>query len=95
MQINVIDKQNPNLTFTGFGGDLMQQAGVDILMHSQELAIIGLIEVIKKQATVRRAFKIIKQQLKHNPPDLVILIDYPGLQIILRWLCFVYLLYLA
>ncbi len=76
--VQAMTAQDPTLTFTGFGGDLMQAAGVDILMHSQELAIIGLVEVIKKQATVRRAFKIIKHQLKHNPPDLVILIDYPG-----------------
>ncbi len=69
---------DPTLTYTGFGGNLMQQAGVEILIHSQELAIIGFIEVIKKQAIIRRAFKTIKHQLKYNKPDLVILIDYPG-----------------
>ncbi|HAG61849.1 MAG TPA: lipid-A-disaccharide synthase, partial [Coxiellaceae bacterium] len=52
--VQAMTEQDPTLTFTGFGGDLMQAAGVDILMHSQELAIIGLIEVIKKQETVRR-----------------------------------------
>ncbi len=76
--INAMTQQTDALSFFGFGGDLMQQAGADILMHSRELAIVGIIEVIKKFSIVRKAFKIIRHTLKHRTPDLVILIDYPG-----------------
>jgi lipid-A-disaccharide synthase len=69
---------DPNIECFGFGGDCMKQAGVDVLMHSRDLAIVGFFEVIKKQKIIRRAFRTIRTILQNNPPDLVVLIDYPG-----------------
>jgi len=76
--VQAILKQQPSTNFIGFGGDKMQQAGVDIKMHCKDLAIIGIIEVIKKYKIIRRAFKIIKNIMNTKTIDLVVLIDYPG-----------------
>lgn len=73
-----IKQQQPNATLIGFGGDQMQRAGVDIQMHCKDLAIVGLIEAIKKWRVIRRAFQCIRTIFDTQRPQLVILIDYPG-----------------
>ncbi|MCB1828151.1 MAG: lipid-A-disaccharide synthase, partial [Coxiellaceae bacterium] len=62
----------------GMGGKNMRDAGVNILLNSDELAVVGGIEVLKHFSKIRHAFKTIKQAIKQRRPDLVILIDYPG-----------------
>ena len=73
-----IKQQQPHATLIGFGGDQMQRAGVDIRMHCKELAIVGIIEAIKKWRVIRRAFQCVRTIFETQQPQLVILIDYPG-----------------
>lgn len=69
---------NPSVHIKGWGGDQMQEAGVEISKHYRELAFMGFIEVIKNIRTIRKNFKICKEQIKIFQPDVLILIDYPG-----------------
>lgn len=62
----------------GVGGRAMRQAGVDILLDSESLAVIGFVEIIAKISLLRHAMKTIVRSLRLNPPDLLILVDYPG-----------------
>jgi len=55
----------------------MASAGVDILVPSSEMAVVGLIEVLPRLPRIRRALGRIKHLLIHSPPDLLILLDYP------------------
>jgi lipid-A-disaccharide synthase len=70
--------QDPSVKFFGMGGTLMQKAGVDIRINSDALAVVGILEVIKHFSKIRQAFKTIKNAIKQEKPDLVVLIDYPG-----------------
>lgn len=69
---------NPENKFTGWGGDLMAQQGVKVLKHIRELAFMGFIEVLANIKTIKKNFKICKEQILENKPDAVIMIDYPG-----------------
>ncbi len=71
-------KLDPDLHFSGIGGKRMREAGVETLVDSGEMAVVGLIEVIKHFDVIASAFRKLKQILLQNPPDLLILIDYPG-----------------
>lgn len=71
-------RQQPDLRLSAMGGKPMQQAGVDIIVDNQSLAVMGWWEIIKNFAVIHRAMRTIKQTLKNDPPDLLILIDYPG-----------------
>lgn len=62
----------------GMGGQMMQQAGVNILASCDDLAVVGGVEVAKHFKKIRAAYKMIKKTLKQRKPHLVILIDYPG-----------------
>ena len=62
----------------GMGGKLMQEAGVNILTNSDDLAVVGGVEVMKHFNKIRKAYRTIKKAIKQRKPNLVILIDYPG-----------------
>lgn len=74
-------QQHPDWHLTGVGGDQMQQASVSLLTHIREIAIMGFLDVIRKASTLRKIYKSIKQHLKKTRPQLLILIDYPGLNL--------------
>lgn len=69
--------RDPALIFFGMGGPLMRAAGVDTLVDAREMAVVGLVEVIAHFPTIARAFLKLKECLRTDPPDLLILIDYP------------------
>ncbi|HBC79500.1 MAG TPA: lipid-A-disaccharide synthase [Bacteroidales bacterium] len=61
-----------------WGGDLMETAGANLLMHYRKTAFMGFVEVAKNLGTIRKLFSLCKQQITRFSPDVVILIDYPG-----------------
>jgi lipid-A-disaccharide synthase len=71
-------KLDPDLQFFGIGGVRMREAGVQTLVDSSEMAVVGLIEVIKHFDVISAAFRKLKQIVLNDSPDLLILIDYPG-----------------
>lgn len=76
--VQSVKKTAPNIRFYGMGADLMQKAGVDIVVDAKKLSIIGGLEIIIKFAKIWRAFHLMKRALYHDKPDLLILVDYPG-----------------
>ncbi len=73
----------PNLNFRGVGGSYLRQAGVDIMFPAEELAVVGIAEVLSQLKVIRRALKGIGQYLRRRPPALLILIDFPDFNLIL------------
>jgi lipid-A-disaccharide synthase len=59
------------------GGPLMRGVGVDTLVDAREMAVVGLVEVLAHFPTIVSAFLKLKECLRTDPPDLLILIDYP------------------
>ena len=68
----------PNIRFSGMGGDMMKDAGVDVLHHVREMAIVGIFEVINKLPLIRKAMKDMENLMDIIKPEVVVLIDYPG-----------------
>jgi lipid-A-disaccharide synthase len=68
---------NPHLSFSGMGGPKLREAGVTILADSSETAVVGLVEVISHFAAIYRAFTTLRRIIRTDPPDLLILIDFP------------------
>ncbi len=66
----------PDYQFIGIGGDKMQAAGLSLLYHIKDFAILGISEVIHHLPFLRRVLKELENTL--SQVDAVILIDYPG-----------------
>lgn len=67
----------PWVRFYGIGGQHMRQAGVRILVDAAELAVVGLIEVLKHYRHLSNVLDSMRRTLREDRPDLLILIDYP------------------
>jgi len=69
---------DPELHFFGIGGQRMREAGVQTMVDSADMAVVGLVEVLKHFDVISAAFLKLKKILREDPPALLILIDYPG-----------------
>ena len=69
---------DPELHFFGIGGQRMREAGVQTMVDSADMAVVGLVEVLKHFDVISAAFLKLKKMLREDPPALLILIDYPG-----------------
>lgn len=65
--------------FSFIGGDKMaQQAGVAPLYHYREIAVMGFTSVLRSMRKIRLAAHLLQEEMRSNPPDVVIPIDYGG-----------------
>ena len=70
-------KLDPGLVFFGIGGARMRAAGVETLVDASEMAVVGLVEGIAHFGVIYGAYRTLKRIIRRDPPDLLILIDYP------------------
>ena len=68
---------DPSISFLGIGGPKMRNAGVETLVDAREMAVVGLVEVLAHFPVIYGAFRKMEKILKADPPDLLLLIDYP------------------
>ena len=68
----------PGIRITGIGGKAMADQGADLFFPIDKLSAMGLVQVIRQLGTIKQAFCLVKRRLKADPPDAVVLIDYPG-----------------
>jgi lipid-A-disaccharide synthase len=71
------NRLDPSLSFFGIGGPRMREAGVETLVDASQMAVVGLVEVIAHFNVISSAYLTLKRIIASNPPDLLILIDYP------------------
>ena len=73
-----LKKLTPDITFFGLGGPEMEKVGVRVLYQVSTIAVVGMTEVIPRIKFIFGALRELKRLLKVTPPDILILIDYPG-----------------
>lgn len=55
----------------------MQAAGCELLVHANEVAVVGLVEVVRHLPDIRRRFKHLVAEAARRKPDAAVLIDFP------------------
>ena len=69
-----------------WGGDMMAEAGGELLSHYKERAIMGLWEVIRNLRKISQFLDQAKADILAEKPDLLLLIDNPGFNLrIAKW----------
>lgn len=69
-----------------WGGEKMEAAGAELVMHYRDLAYMGFIEVAKNIGTILKNLAFCKKDIRSFGPDALVLIDYPGFNMrIARW----------
>lgn len=69
---------HPEAHFFGIGGNRMRTAGMELLYHIDQTAVMGFVEVVKRYPFFREMLDVCEQQYRERNPDVVVLIDYPG-----------------
>lgn len=64
--------------FRGFGGEYMQEAGVELFVHYGEMAFMGLVEFLGNIRKSLNYLSRVKADILRYKPDVLILIDYGG-----------------
>ncbi|MCS6975145.1 MAG: lipid-A-disaccharide synthase [Cyclobacteriaceae bacterium] len=76
--IKYLRAYRPDCQLRGFGGDFMQQAGMELVVHYRELAFMGFGEVIRHLGKIHRNLNLCKTDILSFRPDAVVLIDFAG-----------------
>jgi lipid-A-disaccharide synthase len=61
----------------GMGGPRMASAGVDCVVRAEEMAVMGLTEVVLHLPRIYREFQKLKRAIRARRPDIAVLIDFP------------------
>ena len=63
--------------FFGMGGQRMASAGLEVVVRSEDMAVMGLTEVIRHLPRIYREFRKLKKSIHDRRPDVAVLIDFP------------------
>lgn len=69
--------EEPGIELLGMGGDQMAAAGVKLVQHASETAVVGFVEVLSHLPALRRAMRRLTEAIEREQPDLVVPIDFP------------------
>jgi lipid-A-disaccharide synthase len=70
-----------SIRITGVGGERMRAAGVDTFLDSNDLSVVGFWEAVIRLGRLHKALRTVKRRISREKPDLVIFIDYPGMNL--------------
>jgi lipid-A-disaccharide synthase len=76
--VKALKQRDPQATFRGFGGDYMQEQGVDLAVHYRDLAFMGFAELITNAFKIKKYIRQCREDIAAFNPDVIILIDYGG-----------------
>lgn len=77
---------DPRADIRFWGGDLMQNAGGQIVKHYKHLSFMGFLEVLWNIKTILKNLAFCKNDIQKFDPDVIIFIDYPGFNMrIAKW----------
>lgn len=76
--IQELKKLDKEPVIQAWGGDLMEAQGAELLIHHNQLAIMGILGIIQNLQRLKGLFKTFGEQIEAFQPDAIIFIDYGG-----------------
>jgi lipid-A-disaccharide synthase len=65
--------------FFGMGGERMVEAGLERVVRSEDMAVMGITEVVRHLPRIYREFRKLKRAIRERRPDVAVLIDFPDI----------------
>jgi len=85
--IKQIQARDPKASFSGLGGSQMAAAECHLYQDYTRMAFMGFAAVLANIGQIRRNFRIAKQALLYEQPDVLILVDYPSFNLRMAAFC--------
>ena len=75
--IRVLRERIPNAIITGLGGVQMEEAGQHRVVHAEDVAVMGITEILLHIPQILSSYRKLVKSIKQNRPDVAVLIDFP------------------
>ncbi len=75
--ISALRRIDPSIDFFGLGGRRMEQLGLRRIVRAEDVAVMGITEVVRHMPRIYREYLRLKASIVREKPDLAILIDFP------------------
>src|SRR5271168_3772841 len=79
--IQAIRRLSPEATFFGLGGLRMEAAGLRRIVRAEDVAVMGITEVIRHMPRIYGEYRKLKSRIQETKPDAAILIDFPDVNL--------------
>jgi lipid-A-disaccharide synthase len=79
--IAALRQQAPKAEFFGLGGVRMERMGLRRLVRAEDVAVMGITEVVAHMPHIYAQYRKLKASLREEHPDLAILIDFPDVNL--------------
>jgi len=74
--VKALHKMDSSIKITGMGGEKLREVGANPLIDCSDIAVVGITEVLINYRKILKVLNRLRDQLRNNPPDLLILVDY-------------------
>jgi lipid-A-disaccharide synthase len=65
--------------FFGMGGERMVEAGLERVVRSEDMAVMGITEVVRHLPRIYSEFRKLNRAINERRPDVAVLIDFPDI----------------
>lgn len=76
--VRAVKERSPGTTFWGVGGDDLRAEGVELLQHTDQMSVMGIVEVLKHYRFFKGVLNQVLAEVDRRKPDTALLVDYPG-----------------
>ncbi len=66
-------------SFFGMGGTRMQAAGLECVVRAEDMAVMGITEVVRHLPRIYGGYRRLKRSILDRRPDVAVLIDFPDI----------------
>ena len=70
--------KDPNIHFTGMGGETMTVLGFESLFDISEISVMGIVEVLPKLRLIMRRMNQVMADIRERRPDVIVTVDSWG-----------------
>jgi len=67
--------------FFGMGGERMEALGLERVVRSEDVAVMGITEVIRHMPRIYAEYRKLKAAIRERRPDIAVLIDFPDVNL--------------
>jgi lipid-A-disaccharide synthase len=75
--LDALKRRRPDLSAFGMGGERLERSGLERIVRSESLSVVGVLEVVEKLPALWRALGRMRSAARRSRPDAAILIDFP------------------
>ncbi len=85
--MEAIRRSEPGAEFFGLGGQRMEAIGFGRIVRAEDVAVMGITEIIRHIPRIYREYRRLKRSLAEKLPEVAVLIDFPDVNLGLARAC--------